>query len=267
MFGLSQSTYIDTLLKWFNIDNFKKGYLSIGHRITLSKKDCSTTLEERESMSKILYTSVVGSIIYVMIYTRSDVAYSLGVVSRYQSDPGKKHWKIAKAILKYLRNTKDQWLIYRDSNLKLMRYTDFSFQSDCDDSRSMSGYVFTFNGGAICWKNLNQHTVVDSICEVEYIAAFDAAKEVVWLHKFIIELGVVPSIHDPILMYCDSSSAIAQVKEPKLHHRTKHVLHYYHLVWEIMNRDDVKLQKINGKENLTDPFTKVLRIKEFDDFK
>ena len=79
-------------------------------------------------------------------------------------------------------------------------------------------------------KNLNQHTVVDSICEVEYIAAFDAAKEVVWLHKFIIELRVVPSIHDPILIYCDSSSAIAQVKEPKLHHRTKHVLHYYHLV-------------------------------------
>ena len=58
-----------------------------------------------------------------------------------------------KTILKYLRNTKDQWLIYRDTDLKLMRYTDFNFQSDHDDSRSMSGYVFTLNGGTICWKS------------------------------------------------------------------------------------------------------------------
>ena len=55
-----------------------------------------------------------------------------------------------KTILKYFRNTKDQWLIYRDTDMKLMGYTDFNFQSDYDDSRSMSGYVFTLNGGAIC---------------------------------------------------------------------------------------------------------------------
>ena len=101
-------------------------------------------------MSRILYASVIESIIYAMMCTRSDVAYSLGVVSRYQSDLDKKYRKIAKVILKYLRNTKDQWLIYGDTDLKLVGYTDFSFQSDCDDSRSMSGYIFTLNGGAIC---------------------------------------------------------------------------------------------------------------------
>ena len=109
--------------------------------------------------------------------------------------------------------------------------------------------------------------MADSVCEVEYIAASDAAKEAVWLQKFIIELGVVPSINGPVLLYCDSSSAIAQVKEPKSHHRTKHILCRYHLVREIVNRGDIKLQKINEKENLADPFTKTLRIKEFDDFK
>ena len=102
---------------------------------------------------------------------------------------------------------------------------------------------------------------------MEYIAASDAAKEAVWLQKFIIELRVIPSIDGPILLYYDSSSAIAQTKEPKSHHRTKHVLRCYYLVREIVNRDDVELQKIDGKENLADPFTKVLEIKEFDDFK
>ena len=107
LLGLSQSTYINTMLKQFSMENFKKGYLSIGHGITLSKKDCVITLEEREHMSRILYASAVGSIIYTMTCTRPNMAHSLGVVRRYQSDPGEAHWKVVKTILKYLRNTKD----------------------------------------------------------------------------------------------------------------------------------------------------------------
>ena len=83
MLGLSQSTYIDTVLKRFSMENFKKGYLPIGHGINLSKKDCPTTPQERERMSRILYASVVSSIMYAMTCTRPDVAYSLGIVSRY----------------------------------------------------------------------------------------------------------------------------------------------------------------------------------------
>ena len=86
MLGLSQSTYIDTVLKRFNMKNFKKGYLPIGLEISLSKKDCLTTPEKRERMSRVPYALVVESIMYVMTCTRSDVAYSLRVVSRYQSD-------------------------------------------------------------------------------------------------------------------------------------------------------------------------------------
>ena len=71
--------YNDVLLKRFNMDNSKKGYLSIGYGITLSKKDCSTTPEERKCMSRIPYASVVGSIMYAMTYTRLDVTYSVGV--------------------------------------------------------------------------------------------------------------------------------------------------------------------------------------------
>ena len=106
LLGLSQSMYIDTVLKRFSIENSKKGYLTIASRVNLSKKDCATTPEKREHMSRVSYASAVGSIMYAMTCTRVDVAYSLGVVSRYQSDPGENHWKVVKAILKYLRNTK-----------------------------------------------------------------------------------------------------------------------------------------------------------------
>ena len=105
------------------------------------------------------------------------------------------------------------------------------------------------------------------VCEVEYIVASDTTKETVWLRKFIIELGVVPSIDGPVLLYCASSSAIAQAKESKSHQRTKHILCRFHLILEIMDRGDINPQKINGKENLADPFTKAIAVKEFDDFK
>ena len=91
MLGLSQSMYIDTVLKRFSMENSKKGYLPIGHEISLSKKDCPITPEERARMSRVPYASVVGSIMYAMTCTRLDVAYSLGVVSRYQSDPEKNY--------------------------------------------------------------------------------------------------------------------------------------------------------------------------------
>ena len=51
--------------------------------------------------------------------------------------------------------------------------------------------------------------MIDSVCEAEYIAASDAAKEAVWLQKFISELGVIPSIDGPVLLYCDSFNAVA----------------------------------------------------------
>ena len=94
-----------------------------------------------------------------------------------------------------------------------MKYTDSSFQSDHDDSKSISGYVFTLNGGAIFWKSFKEHTVADSTCKAEYIATSDATKEAVWLWKFINELRVATSLDGPILLYCDSTRAIAQAKE------------------------------------------------------
>ena len=93
--------------------------------------------------------------------------------------------------------------------------------------------------------------MADSVCETEYVTASDVAKEVVWLRKFLIELRVAPSLVGSVLLYCDSSGAIAPAKEPKAHQRMKYILHRYHLIRKIMDRGDVDLQKIDEKENLT----------------
>ena len=123
-------------------------------------------------MSKVPYASAIGSIMYAMISTRLDVAYAVSATSRHQSDPGESHWTAVKAILKYFRRTKSLFLVYGgEEELVVKGYTDASFQTDQDDSRSQSGYVFTLNGGAVSWKSSKQETVADSATEAEYIAA------------------------------------------------------------------------------------------------
>src|SRR5436189_4479692 len=108
---------------------------------------------------------------YAMICTRPDVSYALSATSRYQSNPGDSHWTAVKNILKYLRRTKDLFLVYGvEEELIVKGYTDASFQTDKDDSRSQSGYVFYLNGGAVSWKSSKQDTVADSTTEAEYIA-------------------------------------------------------------------------------------------------
>ena len=90
---------------------------------------------------------------YAMLCTKPNVAYALGIASRFQANLGEDHWKAVKNILKYLRRTKDIFLVYVGSDLKLEGYSDSSFQSDPDDSKSISGYVFTLNGGVVSWKS------------------------------------------------------------------------------------------------------------------
>ena len=215
-------------------------------------------------MSRIPYASATGSIMYAMLCTRPDVSYALSVTSRYQADPGEGHWVAVKNILKYLRRTKDMFLIYGDGPLQVNGYTDASFQSDKDDCKSQSGYIFTLCGGAVSWKSSKQETTADSTTESEYIAASEAAKEAVWIKKFITELGVVPSITEPIQLLCDNSGAIAQAKEPRSHHRSKHVLRRFHLIREIIARQDVKIEYIPTEQNIADPLTKPLSQKLHD---
>ena len=109
------------------------------------------------------------------------------------------------------------FLIYGDSELKVSGYTDASFQTDKDDYKSQSRYIFQLNGGAVSWKSFKQSKIADFTTETEYITASEVAKEAVWMRKFIAELEVVPSITDPITVYCDNNGAIAQAKEQRSH--------------------------------------------------
>ncbi|KAA0054281.1 gag/pol protein [Cucumis melo var. makuwa] len=221
-------------------------------------------LKKLEDISNIPYAFVFGSLMYAMLCTRPDACYSVGMVSRYQSNPGRDHWTAVKNILKYLRRIKDYMLVYGSKDLILTGYTDSDFQTDKDARKSTSGSVFTLNEGAVVWRSIKQSYIVDSTMEAEYVAACKAAKEAVWLKKFLTYLEVVLNMHMPITIYCDNSGAIANSREPRSHKRGKHIERRYHLIREIIHRGDVTVTKISSEQNMVDPFTKALTAKVFE---
>nr|GEW10958.1 hypothetical protein [Tanacetum cinerariifolium] len=152
----------------------------------LSKSQGASTPAELKRMQNIPYASAVGSIMYAVRCTRPDVAFAQNVTSRFQQNPGDLHWTTVKNILKYLRNTKDMFLVYGGDlkrELMVFFYTDAGYLTDVDDLKSQTGYVFILNGGAVDWKSAKQSIFATSSVEAE---------------EFISRLGVVPTIEEPI---------------------------------------------------------------------
>ena len=113
------------------MDQAKKGFLPVLQGVKLSQTQCPTTTEDRQKMKVIPYASAIGSIMYAMLCTRPDVCLAISTAGRYQSNPGVEHWTTVKNIVKYLKRTKDMFLVYGgDKELIINGYVDASFDTD-----------------------------------------------------------------------------------------------------------------------------------------
>nr|GEW65175.1 putative retrotransposon protein [Tanacetum cinerariifolium] len=230
-------------------------------KLKLSKSQGASTPAEKQRMQNIPYASAVGSIMYAVRFTHPDVAFAQNMTSCFQQNPGEEHWTAVKNILMYLRNTKDMFLVYggnMERELKVSCYTDAGYLTDADNLKSQTGYVFVLNGGAVYWKSIKQSIFATSSTDAEYIAAFDASKEAVWIRKFISGLGIVPIIEEPISMYCDNTGAIAIAKDDGVTKGSRHFHAKVHYLRETIKLGDVKIEKVHTDDNLADPFIKAL---------
>ena len=133
---LSQNEYIQKVLKIFNMKNEKPVSTPFSSHFKLSKEMCPKTQEEMNYMSKVPYSSAVGSLMYARVCTRPDIAHAVGVVSRYMKNPGKQNCMVVKWILRYLRGTTNQELCFGGSNIALQGYVDADMVGDRDNRRS-----------------------------------------------------------------------------------------------------------------------------------
>ncbi|GKE31830.1 hypothetical protein Tco_1451152 [Tanacetum coccineum] len=200
------------------MDNSKRGNIPMQERLDLNKTKGASTPKEVKRMQNVPYASAVGSIMYAVRCTRPDVAFAQNITSRFQQNPEELHWTAVKNILKYLRNTKDMFLVYGgnpEAKLRVDCYCNVGFDTDIDDMKYLTRY-------------------------------------------FISELGIVPTINEPIKMFCDNSAALHFANEPGVQRGARHYHRRYHYIGESIALGEIIFLKVHTDGNLADPFTKVL---------
>ncbi|GJX81812.1 retrotransposon protein, putative, ty1-copia subclass [Tanacetum coccineum] len=255
---VSRSGYVQKILNNYIVDNGKSVSVPLGAHFKVSLKDCPSSDWDVERMSKVPYANVVGSLMYLMVCTRPDIAYTVSIVSRYLVNPRKNHWEAVKWILKYLKGTAYVGLVYgryQGKHVDVDGFVEADYAKDPDKGRSMTGYMFMVHGCAVSWKATLQHVVALSTIEAEYMALTEAIKESIWLKDLLIELGV--NLRS-VVVNCDNQGAIHLSRNAMFHEWAKHINVRYHFIREIMESKEIEVAKINTEDNATKAFTKVV---------
>ncbi|KAJ7962614.1 Retrovirus-related Pol polyprotein from transposon TNT 1-94 [Quillaja saponaria] len=174
LLGLSQRAYIDRVLDRFNMHKCKPGDVPVVKGDRFSLDQCPVNDFQREFMKNVPYASAVGSLLYAQVCTRPDIAFAVGVLGRYQSNPGPEHWVAAKKVMRYLQRTKDFMLVYRKvDHLELIGYSDSDFADCKDDLKSTSGYIFMLAGELYLGKVLNRQSLLLLLCKLSSLLVME----------------------------------------------------------------------------------------------
>ncbi|GJU69628.1 ribonuclease H-like domain-containing protein [Tanacetum coccineum] len=249
--AISQSHYIEKVLKKFNYS------------------DCtlvSTPLDTYEKLmpnrglavSQLEYSTVIGCLMYAMTCTRPDIAFAVGKLSRYTSNPGTQHWKTIQRVLKYLKKTMDYRLIYFGYPSVLEGYTDASWISNTEDNSSTSGWVFLLGGGAISWASKKQTCVTGSTMKSEFVALAAAGKEAEWLKTLLLEIPLWVKPMTPISIRCDSTATLAKAYSQMYNGKSKHLGVRHSVIRELITNGVVSIEFVRSQQNLADHLTKGL---------
>jgi hypothetical protein len=136
------------------------------------------------------YRSIIGSLRY-LVNSRPDIAFAVGVASRFMEAPDKEHWAMVKRIVRYIAGTIHHGLTYKkndSSDLSLLGFTDSDHSGDLVHRRSISGVIFYIGSNLVTWTSQKQKVVTLSSCEAEYVAAATGACQSMWLCMLLTDL-------------------------------------------------------------------------------
>jgi hypothetical protein len=222
----------------------------------LSKDDNSKSTDQRQ------YMSMIGSLLYVTTY-RPDVIQAVGHVARFQAAPKESHVLAVKRIFRYLKGTKEFGLWYpKGKDLSFIAYIDADWAGCIDDRRSISGAMFYLGECLVSWISKKQSSISLSTAETEYIATTTCCTQVLWMKQTLTDIQV--KYDEPILIYCDNTSAINISKNPVMHSKTKHIPIKYHFLQEHVAEKNIRVQYVGTKEEVEDIFTKPLPREAFE---
>lgn len=248
--------YAERVLKRFNFENC--------HGIS-TPSDSNQPLHDflESEPSNFAYRNLIGSLMYLAIGTRADIAHAVSVASRFLEKPTVVHERAAKRILRYIKKTLNFGIFYHQDKDEIKAYSDADFAGDTSTRKSTSGSVLFYGNNMVSWSSERQQSVSLSTTESEYIAGSQCVKELVWLKSLICEILNEPSIKTTLFM--DNQSAIRLVKNPEFHKRTKHIDVKYHFIREKFEETFFDLIYIQTNDMIADVFTKALPAAKFNE--
>ena len=228
--------------------------------VTLNKLVDDAMLQDVDSIDpKLLkdYQSLIGSLLYCAVNTRPDVAFAVGYLCRAMGRPTPDLYAAALRVLFYLHHHRHVGLRYEADSREMSGMSD----SDWAVKHSTTGYIFNYSVAAISWASKKQATVALSSCEAEVVALSEAAKEGVYLRRFLEDLGFTsPS---PTSVATDNTGAKALAYNPEHHERVKHVERRHFYVRELVEDGLLTVPYVATTANMADFFTKPLAAAQF----
>ncbi|GJX75210.1 zinc finger, CCHC-type containing protein [Tanacetum coccineum] len=200
----------------------------------------------------------VVCLMYAMTSTRPGIAYAVGRLSRFTSNPSRQHWQAITRVFKYLKGTMNYGLSYMGYPSVLEGYSDASWINHVEDSSSTSGWVFLLGGGAISWASKKQTCITGSTMESEFVALAAAGKEAEWLRNLIHEIPIWPKPIAPISIRCDSAPTMAKAYSQIYNGKSRHLGVRHSMIRELIMNGVISIEFVRSQKNLADHLTKGL---------
>ena len=246
---ISQSEYTSTILARFRMEKSRD--------VATPMEKPGSTLESSPAAKDIPYRQAIGSLMYLMIGSRPDLAFAVRKLSQHSENPSHENWIAVKRVFRYINGTKDFGILYNGNrSLLTAGYADADWGGCRLTRKSTSGNIFLVAGGAVCWRSKKQTCVTTSTCEVEYIACCLAAKEAVWLSRLLADLN--NSSPRPITIQVDNDGAIDTAYNASINQKNKHIDLAYHYVRDCLHSGKIQLTYCSSSEQAADPLTKPL---------
>lgn len=253
---INQEKYIHKLLKKYNLEDAKTSNIPISQ--TYGKSNDSILLPNND-----IYREMIGSLLYISLNSRPDIAAAVCILSQKISCPTKEDLIELKRILKYLKGTINYQLPMKaeDNNMNLYGYCDANFGEDRSDRKSNSGFIFKYNGGTVNWSCTKQRMVALSSTEAEFIALCEAVKEASWTKNLLHEMNRPQQ--QKTIIYEDNQSTIKLLQHNRISQRSKHIDIRYHYIRDAMQNEQLEVQYCPTETMMADILTKPLSPKIF----
>ncbi|OQD78121.1 hypothetical protein PENANT_c086G01457 [Penicillium antarcticum] len=251
--SIHQHQYIQKVLSDFGMEACQPKTTPMNPKQVLNRHPDEEPPDEE---TKARFATAIGSLMYLMVGTRPDIAFALGTLSRFTSQPQSHHQVVLQRLLRYVKATQYHRITYRSG--QLIGYTDADFGGSVvtDGAYSTSGYVFQLAGAPVSWSSKRQGEVATSTTHVEYIGQYNAILHLQWLRTFLAETQLYQSPVTNIM--ADNQSAIALSRNPEFHKRTKHFNVKFHYQRAVLNTGEISLQYVPTEEQAADGLTKPL---------